>query len=84
MKAITIAWTTPWTPDSLTTVYYVNTVYRSFLTPLLVIRQKMVQVLAIRRRVHLPSRRQWAPQPPCRYGMLVESDVQRGIHGILP
>ena len=38
------------------------------------------QALAPRKRIHTPR----APRPPSTYTMLVESDVQHGMRGILP
>jgi hypothetical protein len=47
--------------------------------------QQLLETLANRTRRQSASHRPRAPRPPCRpYLMLVESDVQPGMGGILP
>jgi len=84
MKAATIAWTAPGTADCLRTAQHINTASRSFRASLLGIPQKLLQALATCKRMHVSSDSQRTPPPPCPYAMLVESDVQRGIRGVLP
>ena len=52
---------------------------------LLAVAQKLLQTLANRARRQRASHRSRVPRPPCRpYIMLVASDVQPGMRGILP
>lgn len=84
MHAATISKTAPWTAHRLATAQYIKIAHRSLLAPLLVILQKPVYILAIRKRLHFPSRRPQTPRLSCPYAMLVESDVQPGMRGVLP
>ena len=67
-----------WMADSL------STATRSFCALLRVVSRKLLRALASRQRVHTPARTSRPPQPASVYTMLVESDVQRGMRGILP
>ena len=67
-----------WMADSL------STATRSFCALLRVVSRKLLRALASRHRVHTPARTSRPPQPASVYTMLVESDVQRGMRGILP
>jgi hypothetical protein len=67
-----------WMADSL------RTATRSFRVLLRVVLRKLLQALARRKRVHTPARKPRAPRPASTYTMLVETDVQRGMRGILP
>jgi len=67
-----------WIADSL------RTATRSFRVLLRVVLRKLLQALARRKRVHTPARKPRAPRPASTYTMLVETDVQRGMRGILP
>ena len=70
------------TTENIAPIGFITTAYRLCRAPLLAGAQKLLQTLANRARRHRASRR---PRPPCRpYIMLVESDVQPGMRGILP
>jgi hypothetical protein len=57
-----------------------STATRAFPAPLLVVARQLLQGLTSRKRVHTPR----APRAASTYTMLVESDVQRSLRGILP
>jgi hypothetical protein len=61
-----------------------STATRSFPAPLLVVSRKLLQGLPIRKRLHTPVHAPRAPRAASTYTMLVESDVQHGMRGILP
>ena len=61
-----------------------STATRAFPAPLLVVSRKLRQAFAILKRGHIPARVPRAPRPGSSYTMLVESDVQPGMRGILP
>ena len=84
MQAASIAWAAPWMAESLITAPSVMTATRSCLVPLLGVLRKLLYALARRKCVHIPARTPRAPRPASTYTMLVESDVQRGMRGILP
>jgi hypothetical protein len=62
----------------------VTTAIRALRTRLQIVHRQLRQTLARRHRVHTRTRTPHDPRPPSTYTMLVESDVQRGMHGILP
>lgn len=80
MKAATWAWTT----EAMILLHYDKATSLSCLTSLRVVSEKVVHFLTICTHLHLPTRRQRAPQQPCLYAMLVESDIQRRARSILP
>ena len=67
-----------WIADS------VRTATRAFRARLQVVPRHLRQALASWNRVHTPARTPHALQLPSTYTMLVESDVQHGMRGILP
>jgi hypothetical protein len=56
----------------------------SFRARLRVIPRHLLHAPARKQRVHPPVHTPRAPRPASTYTMLVESDVQRGLRGILP
>jgi hypothetical protein len=83
MQASALAWTAPWTADSLATTHPI-TAARTCLARLRVLPQKLGHALACRTHVRTPAHRPGALQPPCPYAMLVPSDVHKRIEGLLP
>ena len=73
-----------WTAEDLHPTSPITMACRAWLTPLLTVTQKLRHALAIRTRRDIPSRRYRTPRLSCPYAMLVESDVQPGMRGILP
>jgi hypothetical protein len=67
-----------WMVDSLSTATH------SFRARLRGVPRQLLHALPIRKRVHTLAHTPRAPRPASTYTMLVESDVQRGMHGILP
>ena len=67
-----------WMTDRLSTATH------SLRTRLQVVPRQLPHAPAHRKRVHIPARTPRAPRPASTYTMLVESDVQRGMRGILP
>ena len=61
-----------------------RTATRWFPAPLLVVACKLRSAFAIPQRGHIPARVPRAPRPGSSYTMLVASDVQHGMGGILP
>jgi hypothetical protein len=53
-------------------------------TPLLVVSLRLLRAVGRRTRSQVPSRHAWIPQPSALSTMLVESEVGRGMDGILP
>jgi hypothetical protein len=74
MQAVSLLWMA----DSLTIAT------GAFLAPLLLVPRKLLQALTNRKRARSPARKPHAPRPASTYTMLVASDVQRGMRGILP
>jgi hypothetical protein len=56
----------------------------SFGARLRVMPRPLLHAPAPQQRVHTPVHPPRAPRPASTYTMLVESDVQRGLRGILP
>jgi hypothetical protein len=84
MQASALAWTAPWTADSLATTHPITAAARMCLARLRVLPQKLGHALACRTHVRTPAHRPGALQPPCPYAMLVPSDVHKRIEGLLP
>jgi hypothetical protein len=84
MQARAIAWTAPWTADSLATTRPITAAARTCLARLRVLPQKLGHALICHTRVRTPAHRPGAQQPPCPYAMLVPSDVYKKIAGLLP
>jgi hypothetical protein len=61
-----------------------RTARRAFPAPLRVVARKLRQAFAGPKRGHVPARVPRAPRPGSAYTMLVETDVQQGMRGILP
>jgi hypothetical protein len=75
MHAISLLWM----------VERLRTVTHAFPAPLLlVVARTLRATFAIPQRGHLPARMLRAPRPGSSYTMLVASDVQHGMGGILP
>jgi hypothetical protein len=83
MQASALAWTAPWTADSLATTRPI-TAARTCLARLRGLPQKLGHALTCHTRVRTPAHRPGALQPPCPYAMLVPSDVYKRIAGLLP
>jgi len=67
-----------WMVDSL------RTATRALPAPLLIVSRKLRQAFTMPKRGHIPARVPRAPRSASTYTMLVESDVQHGMRGILP
>ena len=61
-----------------------RTAIRAFPAPLLVVARKLRPAFAIPQRGHIPACVPRAPRRGSSYTMLVASDVQHGMGGILP
>lgn len=61
-----------------------STATRTFPVPLLAMSRKLLNALTIPKHGHTPLHAPRAPRPASTYLMLVESDVQHGMRGILP
>jgi len=61
-----------------------STATHLFRVRLWIVPRQLRHALARRNRVPTPARTPRAPGPASAYTMLVESDVQRGVRGILP
>src|SRR5256885_1619266 len=61
-----------------------STATRSCHARLRVVPRQLLQALARRKRVYISAHTPRAPRPASAYTMLVESDVQHGMRGILP
>ena len=77
-------WKAPWTDNSLRPAPHVTPASCTRLGPLRLVLQKLRCTLALRQRVPTPPRNMRTPRSTSTYTMLVESDVQRGMRGILP
>lgn len=55
-----------------------------FFAPLMYAQHKLVQSLAAPKHTHTSCVDRNTPRPASSYAMLVESDIQRGVQGILP
>jgi hypothetical protein len=62
----------------------VRTVTRTLCARLQIVPRYLRQALARRQRVPTPARTSHTLRLPSTYPMLVESDVQHGMRGILP